>query len=78
MFKLVFILLCLTLIGFFAKHDKLMERKKLSQVEPIALVKYEDVIYQCQSIVKTKCGTAIHCGNLTVNCTHNLVIEYIN
>lgn len=44
----------------------------------IALVKYKDVIYHCESIVKTSCGHTLNCGNLSFHCANNLVVEYLN
>lgn len=46
--------------------------------KPIALVKFNDVIYHCQSITKTQCGYSIHCDELNYHCANDLVIEYIN
>jgi len=45
--------------------------------KPIALVKYKDVVYQCQGVINTTCGYSIHCGNLSVHCVDKLTIEYL-
>lgn len=46
-------------------------------IKPIALVKYNDTVYQCQGVVATQCGYSIHCGNLSVHCVDALTIEYL-
>lgn len=46
--------------------------------KPIALVKYKDMIYHCQGIVKTNCGHSLHCGRMSVHCVTNFEVEYLN
>lgn len=50
---------------------KVASGKKL----PIALVKYNNVVYHCERVNKTICGHSIDCGKLSVHCAQNLVIE---
>lgn len=45
--------------------------------DPIAMVKYNDMIYHCQGVIKTDCGHSLHCGNLTVHCVTDFTIEYL-
>lgn len=45
--------------------------------KPIALVKYKDMIYQCQGIIKTKCGHSLHCGDMSIHCVTNFDVEYL-
>lgn len=45
--------------------------------KPIALIKYNDIVYQCQGVVTTECGYSIHCGNLSVHCLDTLTIQYL-
>lgn len=43
----------------------------------VALVKYNNVIYQCQKVIKTNCGHTINCDNLSVHCANNIAVEYL-
>jgi hypothetical protein len=42
-----------------------------------ALVKYNEVVYHCQDVVKTECGHSIRCDSMSIHCADNLVIKYI-
>lgn len=42
-----------------------------------AMVKYNQVVYHCQDVVKTNCGHTIRCDDMSVHCANDLVIEYI-
>jgi len=48
-----------------------------SPTKNIALVKYNDVVYQCQEIVATKCGYSLHCTDMFIHCANDIVIERI-
>lgn len=71
-------------VAFLTTIPKTIEfiNKKESKIfaptqEPIALIKFKDMIYHCQGIVKTSCGHSIHCGNMTVHCVKDIQVEYL-
>lgn len=61
----------------FAAFSIVFASKEFKGVEPVALVKYKDTVYQCEDVAKTPCGHSIHCGEIAVHCAENLVIEYL-
>lgn len=89
MFKLILIASSLAVIlavqnfNTPTKSDTKIERVKETIPvnpwgKPIALVKYHDMIYHCQGVVKTNCGHSLHCGNMSVHCVTDFEIEYLN
>lgn len=45
--------------------------------KPIALVEYNDMIYHCEGVIKTKCGHTLHCGDMSVHCVTDINVEYL-
>jgi hypothetical protein len=51
--------------------------KKPVTIKPKALVRYDNVVYQCESIQPAKCGYSVTCGNLSFHCVSYNNIEYL-
>lgn len=72
--KLVALTSMIFLIAFTVKKKDSYN----NTAEPLALVKYKDIIYQCQGIIRTNCGHTIHCGKMSVHCVTDIEVEYLN
>jgi hypothetical protein len=84
MFKLILIATTLALVltakNFITPTQKVQvtpENVFIPTDKPIAIVKYKDMIYHCQGIIKTKCGHSLHCGNMSVHCVTDIQVEYL-
>lgn len=62
--------------AFYVNHADLSTSKPI-KVEPVAIVKYKDTVYQCQRVAVSNCGYSIDCGNMSVHCIKNITIEYL-
>lgn len=45
--------------------------------KPVALVKVEDTIYQCQDVWTNHCGTNADCGEDKFRCVNGIEIEWL-
>lgn len=74
MFKLITVSVLL-LIGFKLFYTP-NPTPLIKQVD-VALVKYKNVVYQCQQVTRNKCGYYIRCGTLNVHCANGISIQYL-
>jgi len=73
MFKLILVAFTLAIILSVSNFIKPMQ----TMSKPIALVKYNDMVYHCEGVIKTDCGHSLHCGNMSVHCVTDMEVEYL-